>query len=93
MSIFRPNYTTLDLVINDYNYVLALLHILHQKVFQPSSPSFMGHYKKMKFRMKLMHEAWNRSITLGTLIYHAVLKTLQQKCRTSARLLKQIASD
>lgn len=29
VSIFRPNFSTLDLVIKDYNFVLALLHILH----------------------------------------------------------------
>ena len=52
--------TSLDLVIPDYKYMLALLHVLHVQVFKPESPDFMKIYKQLKLKMKLAYEAWNR---------------------------------
>ena len=76
ISIYRKNMTCLDLVINDFNYVLALLHILHVRVYKPSSHDFMKLYKQLKLKMKLAFEAWNRKIELNTLLHYAILKTL-----------------
>lgn len=60
ISVYRGNMTSLDLVIPDYKYMLALLHVLHVKVFKPESPDFMKIYKQLKLKMKLAYEAWNR---------------------------------
>ena len=69
--------TSLDLVITDYKYMLALLHVLHVKVFKPESPDFMKIYRQLKLKMKLAYEAWNRQVEVNTLLHYAVLKTLQ----------------
>jgi len=93
ISIYRSNMTSLDLVINDYNYVMALLHILHVRVFKPSSLDFMKIYKQLKLKMKLAYEAWNRKIELNSLIHYAILKTLQQKMADSTKALHKFAND
>ena len=45
LSLFRSNFTTLDLVIPDHNYLLALMHVLHREVYRPPNVSFMRIYK------------------------------------------------
>lgn len=78
VSIVRQNYTTLDLVIPDYKDALALLNVLHSKLFKPrKSEQFMKFYKRLKLKMKLQHEAWIRKISVGTLLFYGILKTLQ----------------
>ena len=78
LSIFRKDYlSTLDLIISDEKAILALLHMLHQRVFQPQNKNFMSAYKLDKFRMKLIYEAFSRKIELPTLIQYGVIKTLQ----------------
>ena len=83
----------MDLVITDYNYMLALLHVLHVKVFRPGSPDFMKIYKQLKLKMKLAYEAWNRQVEVNTLLHYAVLKTLQQKMADSTKILHKITND
>ena len=77
LSIFRANFTTLDLKIEDMHCLLSLLNVLHRKVYKPLDNKFMKLYKQLKFKMKLAYEAWSRHIEVATLIHYAVLKTLQ----------------
>ena len=56
--------------------------------------NFLSVYKKLKFKMKLSYESWNRRITLGQLIQNAVFKTLVQIYRiTGFQLQKFLKSD
>ena len=48
VSIFRANYSTLDLVITDMTSMLALLHLLHKNVFNPMDNTYMTLYKKFE---------------------------------------------
>ena len=94
LSIFRKDYfSTLDLVISDEKAILALLHMLHQRVFKPQNKNFMSAYKLDKFRMKLIYEAFSRKIELPTLIQYGVIKTLQQKVRYCSDRLKKFIRD
>ena len=94
ISIFRKDCrSTLDFVIRDYKAMMALLHFLHQKLYNPRDRKFMFNYKKLKFHMKLQYEAWNRHIEVVTLIKLSVAKTLQIMLRNSARKLKEIVQD
>ena len=49
LSIFRSDYTSLDLVIRDMKVMMCLLHVLHLTAFTPENPNFMRCYKIMKF--------------------------------------------
>ena len=68
--------TSLDFVIKNQNFMLALLHVLHVKVYKPGTPDFMKIYKQLKLKMKLAYESWKRQIELSTLFHYAILKTL-----------------
>ena len=73
----RLNFTTLDLCIPDYKDVLALLNVLHYKIYPEKNTQYMKLYKGMKLKMKLQYMAWLRKISVGTLIFYGILKTLQ----------------
>ena len=73
--------------------MMALLLILHAKLYESSTPKVMLIYKQLKFRMKLEYEAWSRSISLASLVQYAILKTLQQKLSKSSYKLKELVND
>ena len=93
ISLFRPNMNTLDLQIEDYKVMMALINVIYRQVNKPSDNSFMKLYRQLKFKMKLAYEAWSREVAIGTLLHYAVLKTLQQKLCDTSRLLKQMIWD
>ena len=100
ISLIRSNGTTLDLVIPDQSHLMALIHFTHMHVDKPEEKlgekmkNFLSVYKKLKFKMKLSYESWNRRITLGQLIQNAVFKTLVQIYRiTGFQLQKFLKSD
>ena len=50
ISIFREHFlSTIDLVVRDYRPLMALLHFLHQKLYNPYDSKFMWVYKRLKF--------------------------------------------
>ena len=50
----------------------------------------MKEYIAQKFRMKLTYEAWQRSISMISLVHFGILKTLQQKLAVSTYKLKAV---
>ena len=54
ITIYRASYlSTIDLVIPNYRDMMALLHVLHKRVFKPIDQKFLIVYKKLKFKMKM----------------------------------------
>ena len=76
LSIFRSNFTTLDLQIKDYHHLLALMHVLHKNAYKIEADGFMKVYIQLKYKMKMAYMAWSRDIPVATLFRFAVLKTL-----------------
>ena len=66
LSLIRENGTTFDLVIRDTHKLFALIHVVHQRIYNPPSDSgFLCFYKLLKFKMKLSYEAWNKRLKFG----------------------------
>ena len=62
ISLVRKNGTTFDLVIRNTHNLLALIHVIHQKIYHPPDNTFLCFYKLLKFKMKLSFEAWDRKL-------------------------------
>ena len=89
VSLLRENGTTLDLVIQNSQNLMALIHVVRKNIdgleFQEG---IMFSYKLMKFKMKLAFESWNKKIKLNELIWRAIFKTIvQRQCIAANALL------
>ena len=77
VSFLRENGTTLDIVVQNSQHMMALIHIVHNNI-KDAEPKegFMFNYKIMKFKMKLAYESWVKRIKLNELIWRAIFKTI-----------------
>ena len=78
VSFQRRNGTTLDLVIPNMSNLMALIHVVHNAVYEPEDTSFLGFYRILKFKMKVSYEAWMLRLKLKDLLERAVYITLIQ---------------
>lgn len=91
ISIYRKEcLSTLDFIIRDSNEMLALINVLNRKINDAYDNRGMKEFIATKFKMKLTYEAWLRSISVTSLIYYGILKTLQQKLAVSSYKLKAV---
>ena len=59
--------------------LLALIHVIHRRIYDQEGEAFLRIYKILKFKMKLAYESWVRSLKLSELIHRAVFRTVVQK--------------
>lgn len=81
VSIYRPNRTTLDLVIKDSYELMYFLHILNHAKNKASAEAAQVNgclrmAKVLKMKMKISYQCWKQKIKPHDALFMAIQRTL-----------------
>ena len=75
---FIREFSTLDFVVPNENDMMALIHVMARIIYNFADNSFLGIYRRLKFKMKIGYECWKKNCELSELLMKAIKQTIDE---------------